>query len=494
MTEATATPTGKHQYNPSAEIPEAALNQARQDWQNRSPADMAGEQARLRAEIRQIHAHQTQGGEGANYLDSPVLGGPGASAEDRMQAMTQRMAVLHYLTDTLSRQAAQQAQMDAIVHNMANGIPGMPADAVEIPDRELALEQQGQFGRFLHGLNIDVADLQDYYSSPGESPIVQALLGRQPTIQMALSERVQHLSTTSAGVTAERAPDRRRVDLEIRNPELLDFVGMEREERGVYTWIKETMLSGADGQADVAAEKAENAASTAEALFVDSREETNIPLVEVHTTATYEQLSNTMRARRIIEEKLPQMIDRVIDKKALMDLARLTGIGTQTGTNVTGGTDGSLETLNAADLILRAMIEQVFATGRTDANLAVLTPKFYTRFLTEQSSSGGYLIRSSSELSPVRTAWGLPVALVTFESNANAADFQYGYAGHTMGVVGDFMNYAVLAYAEESMYRILDQDGTDALKLAYKFQAWWRAIVIYFRAKAFCRLVQGPVP
>ena len=48
-----------------------------------------------------------------------------------------------------------------------------------------------------------------------------------------------------------------------------------------------------------------------------------------------------------------------------------------------------------------------------DANLAVMDTRFYTRFLTEESTSGGYLIRSSSELMPTRTAWGIPVVMAT---------------------------------------------------------------------------------
>ena len=38
---------------------------------------------------------------------------------------------------------------------------------------------------------------------------------------------------------------------------------------------------------------------------------------------------------------------------------------------------------------------------------------------------------------------------------------------------------------EESGFRVLDQHGENATKMMYVFQAWWRAIVIYFRRVGF---------
>ena len=223
----------------------------------------------------------------------------------------------------------------------------------------------------------------------------------------------------------------------------------------------------------------ENAESSAEATLVDVRREVNVPMVEVNIPATYEQLMNTMRARRIIDEKLPMMIDQKVDAKALATLVGLSGALEIEPT--TTGTSPNLVVTGAADAILDAIITEVFQKGYSNADLAVLQPEYYTRFLTEQSTSGGYLIRSSSELSPVRTAWGLPVALAT-------SSLAYGATNSIAAVIGDFGNYSVLAYAEESGFRVLDQHASDALKMAYRFQAWWRAIVAYLRPVAFCRI------
>ena len=208
-------------------------------------------------------------------------------------------------------------------------------------------------------------------------------------------------------------------------------------------------------------------------------------MVEVNVPVTYEQLANTMRARRIIETKLPMMIDQKVDDKALAALVDLAGVGNIPVAN-SGISGGQAILDNVATDVLRATVEQVFARGRTMANLAVMNPKFYTRFLTEESTSGGYLIRSSSELSPVRSAWGIPVALAT-------TALGYDDEGDMGAVVGDFANYSVLAYAEQSNFRVLDQHGVEALALTFRFQAWWRAIVVYLRPLAFCKLTVGTV-
>ena len=209
------------------------------------------------------------------------------------------------------------------------------------------------------------------------------------------------------------------------------------------------------------------------------RRTVQIPLIEVNIPATYEQLMNTMRARRIIDDRLPMMIDQKVDANALAALVGLAGASELTPT--TTGASPNFIVMDAAGTILRAIIEKVYMDAYTNADLAVLQPEFYTRFLTEQSTSGGYLIRSSSELTPVRTAWGIPVALAT-------ASYGYGTTNDIAATIGDFGNFSVLAYAEESGFRVLDQHGTDALKMTYRFQAWWRAIVAYLRPVAFCNI------
>ena len=353
------------------------------------------------------------------------------------------------------------------------------------------------FGEFLHHAKIE--NLQRHYKSVSDSPLVQALQ-RGLTLPMPFCSRaeISHAAlTTSAGISAERAPDRRRVDKPTRMPELLDYIPMEMEPLAIYTYIEEVKrsdsvksrtetLTPADGSeaddAAVAAVKTENADSSAEATLEDVRREVAVPMVEVNIPATYEQLMNTMRARRIIDEKLPMMIDQKVDAAALAALVGLSGALNIT-TTVTGSTP-NLVVSNAADQILNAIVEKVYTEGYTNADMAVLHPRYYTRFLTEQSTSGGYLIRSSSELAPVRTAWGLPVTLAT-------SGLAYGDTGDVAAVIGDFGNYSVLAYAEESGFRVLDQHATDALKMAYRFQAWWRAIVAYLRPVAFCKITVG---
>ena len=132
------------------------------------------------------------------------------------------------------------------------------------------------FGTFLHHAKIE--DLQRHYRSVDESPLVQAL--RQGlTLGMGLGSRVDmtHATlSTTAGIAAERAPDRRRVDKPTRMPELLDYIPMEMEPTSIYTYIEEVKrsdsvksrtaaLSPADGSeaddAAIAATKAEGVAS-----------------------------------------------------------------------------------------------------------------------------------------------------------------------------------------------------------------------------------------
>ena len=486
------------QYNPIAEIPEAALTAAEQEWGKRPLAQMQAESIRLGGELQQIAAH------GDDCLNSPILGGETASAEDRVGAMTQRIATRHFLTQRIAQAQKSERQLKAMVQNMGGGDPDPDRHLQQNldplgyeRDRGLGHDQSaGFFGEFLHHSGLVEGDqqLQKYYESHTESPLVQALMtGGGLTMPMALSNRegveLSHATvTTTAGISAERAPDRRRVDRPIRMPELLDYIPMEQENRGIYTYILETKLSGSDpqtgDQAVAAAIKAEGSISTAEAIFEDSRQTTTIPTVEVSVPVTYEQLSNTMRARRIIEMKLPMMIDQEVDRKALVDLVGLTGIGDIMVPAT--GTAGALVCTGVATSVLEAINNQCKRVGRVDANLAVMDTRFYTRFLTEESTSGGYLIRSSSELMPTRTAWGIPVVMAT-------TALSYGTDADTGAVVGDFANYSVCAYAEQSNFRVLDQHGTEARMLMFRFQSWWRAICIYLRGVAFCKLtVDGP--
>ena len=492
------------QYNPIAEIPEAALTAAEQEWGKKPLAQMQAESIRLGGELQLIAAH------GDDCLNSPILGGETASAEDRVGAMTQRIATRHFLTQRIAQAQKSERQLKAMVRNMGGDEGGDGGD----PDLDRHLQQNldplgyerdrglghdqsaGFFGEFLHhsGLVDGDQQLQKYYDSHDQSPLAQALMrGGGLTLPMALSNRegveLSHAAvTTAAGISAERAPDRRRVDRPIRMPELLDYIPMEQENRGIYTYINETILSGSDpqtgDQAVAAAIKAEGIISTAEATFKDERVEKNIPTVEVSVPVTYEQLSNTMRARRIIETKLPMMIDQEVDRKALVDLVALSSIGEITVPAT--GTAGALVCTGVATSVLEAINNQCKRVGRVDANLAVMDTRFYTRFLTEESTSGGYLIRSSSELMPTRTAWGIPVVMAT-------TALSYGTDDDTGAVVGDFANYSVCAYAEQSNFRVLDQHGTEARLLMFRFQSWWRAICIYLRDVAFCKLtVDGP--
>ena len=94
-------------------------------------------------------------------------------------------------------------------------------------------------------------------------------------------------------------------------------------------------------------------------------------MTRVHTTVTYEALNNTMRTRRIINEKLPMMIDQVIDAAALTALIGQTGMGNiNSELNEDGQVDG------AADLLLQAQLIHVRKAGRTRANLCVLAPEY----------------------------------------------------------------------------------------------------------------------
>ena len=493
-----------HQYNPVAEIPQEALAKAAEDWGNKPLDKMKQESERLGLELKQIN---DQG-----VMKSPILGGPDDSVEDKLSGMTQRIAAKHFLTQKIGEVNAQERQLKAMVANMTaadNLLSNDPDIDPNNPGIQHALDPLGYerdrglnhvrsaslFGTFLAHAGEKLEGLQRNYDSVDQSPLVQAL--RQGlTLPMPFCTRAElsHATlTTSAGVTAERAPDRRRVDKPTRMPELLDYIPMEMEPRAIYTYIEEvkrsdsvkstTSTTPTDGsQADdaaVAAVKAEGAASSAEATLQDVRREVSIPLVEVNIPVTYEQLMNTMRARRIIDEKLPMMMEQKVDAAALTALVGLSG-ALEIEPTVTG-TSPNRVVSNAADVILEAIITEVYQKGYTNADMALLQPEYYVRFLTEQSSSGGYLIRSSSELSPVRTAWGLPVALAT-------SALAYGTTDDIAGVIGDFGNYSVLAYAEESGFRVLDQHGTDALAMSYRFQAWWRAIVAYLRPVAFCRI------
>ena len=339
------------QYNPVAEIPQEALTAAAEEWGGKSLDEMKQESTRLGLELKEINS--AAGG----MLQSPLLSGENASLEDKLEGMTQRIAVKHFLTQRIGQAAGQERQLKAMVANMTaaeNLVDGDPdIDPSLDPRFEHALDPLGyerdrgvqhgrsadMFGTFMHHAKIE--NLQRHYKSVGESPLVQAL--RQGlTLPMPFCSRAEMshaVLTTSAGVTAERAPDRRRVDKPTRMPELLDYIPMEMEPLAIYTYIEEVQRSDSvkstiattptDGsQADdvaVAADKLENVESSAEATLVDVRREVPVPMVEVNIPATYEQLMNTMRARRIIDEKLPMMIDQKVDAKALAALVGLDG-------------------------------------------------------------------------------------------------------------------------------------------------------------------------
>ena len=479
-----------NQYNPIAEVPEAALKKAQEDWGKKPVEDMRQELTRLDTEILQIN----QGG----GIDSPVLGGDTASAEDRYQALTQRIAVRHYLTETLGKMDARERQLKQLAANLSAGAGGddplkqnLDVDPMGY-ERDRGVNHSRELGpmdQMLQHLGVESMEKQ-YLSRDNPSPLFQRLHGPNdvvlPMSMMHIIESdAQGAPTGTEGrITRERGPDRRRVDLPARDPELIDYLPMEQEPTGNYSYIQEVILSGADGGGNNApkAKKVDEGAGDDEALFRDVRMSKEIDMVRVHTTATYEALNNTMRARRIIDQKLPWMIRQEVDRRALSDLVGLAGIGEILAPRAAAAATNR-DVDGMADKLLQAQLVFVNKVGRTRANLCVLEPEAQYRFLTEKSTAGGYLIRSSAELSPISTAWGCPVVLAT-------SGLSYGANDNIPAVVGDFMNFAVLAYAEQSGFRILDQHGTQATEMKYTFQSWWRAQVFYFRPSAFCRIKQ----
>ena len=243
------------QYNPVAEIPQEALTAAAEEWGGKSLDEMKQESTRLGLELKEINS--AAGG----MLQSPLLSGENASLEDKLEGMTQRIAVKHFLTQRIGQAAGQERQLKAMVANMTaaeNLVDGDPdIDPSLDPRFEHALDPLGyerdrgvqhgrsadMFGTFMHHAKIE--NLQRHYKSVGESPLVQAL--RQGlTLPMPFCSRaeISHAAlTTTAGISAERAPDRRRVDKPTRMPELLDYIPMEMEPLAIYTYIEEVKRS-----------------------------------------------------------------------------------------------------------------------------------------------------------------------------------------------------------------------------------------------------------
>ena len=126
--------------------------------------------------------------------------------------------------------------------------------------------------------HMGIESLDPMYTTNSPSPLLQRLRGSGDVIlPMPLSHVV---TSTGAGqdgtITRERGPDRRRVELPTRMPELLDYIPMELEPTGNYAYINEVLRSGADGQAHTAAVRAEKS-DDAEALFDDVRGDSGNP-------------------------------------------------------------------------------------------------------------------------------------------------------------------------------------------------------------------------
>ena len=184
------------QYNPIAEIPEAALTAAEQEWGKRPLAQMQAESIRLGGELQQIAAH------GDDCLNSPILGGETASAEDRVGAMTQRIATRHFLTQRIAQAQKSERQLKAMVQNMGGDEGGDEGDLDRHlqqnldplgyeRDRGLGHHQSaGFFGDFVHHSGLGEQGLKKNYDVVTESPLVQALAtGGGLTLPMALSNR-----------------------------------------------------------------------------------------------------------------------------------------------------------------------------------------------------------------------------------------------------------------------------------------------------------------
>ncbi len=285
--------------------------------------------------------------------------------------------------------------------------------------------------------------------------------GPESTLDMELKTLFQ----TGAGWApqAMRGP---RVELYPTRPAptVSDLVAMTTTQQPAVVYMEETTFTNA------AAEAGEGGAYGEAALALTERT-SNVRKIAVWLPVTDEQLEDEPRAREYVNNRLTLMLNQRLDAQILSGNGVAPNLeGILTNASVQSQAKGADPT---PDAIYKGIIK-VQSVGFAVPDAVVFHPNDWQDVRLLRTTDGIYIWGNPSERGP-DYIWGLPVVLTTAETENTA-------------IVGSFRQYAEIALRRGVQVQISDSHDTYFVNGKKAIRADFRAALVIYRPKAFCKV------
>jgi hypothetical protein len=313
-------------------------------------------------------------------------------------------------------------------------------------DHERKNRGRKSFGEML----LESAAIKGYQPGSGIGP------------QAHLDMELKTLFQTSAGWDPEDTRTGRVAEYATRPaPHVVNYLPQTTTQQSTVLYMEETTFT------NNAAEAAEGAAY-GEAALAYTEKNSEVRKVAVFLPVTDEQFADEPRARAMVENRLPFMLQQ------RLDLQVLTGDGSAPnlrGTeNVSGINSQALGVDTIPDAIYKAMTS-IRDTGYAEPSVVFIRPAKWQTVRLQKTADGLYIWGHPSEAGPERI-WGVPVV----QTNAVTA---------TKAVLGDYSNHSELVVRRGVDVQISNSHGTYFTSGILALRADVRVALIHYRPSAF---------
>lgn len=244
-------------------------------------------------------------------------------------------------------------------------------------------------------------------------------------------------------------------------PHVVNYIPQTTTTQSTVLYMEETTFTNA------ATEVAEGT-TYPEATLAYTEKNSEVRKVAVFLPVTDEQFEDEPRARSVVENRLPFMLQQRIDLQAL------TGNGTAPnlrGTeNVVGVNTQALGTDPIPDAIYKGM-RMIRDTGFAEPSVVFIRPSVWEGVRLLRTADGMYIWGHPSLPGP-ETIWGVPVVQTTAVTATKA-------------VIGDYANFSELAVRRGIDVQISNSHGTYFKEGILALRADVRVALIHYRPTAF---------
>ena len=305
--------------------------------------------------------------------------------------------------------------------------------------------------RSLGELFVQSPAFREFRSRPG-------LLGAYPDFDL------KTLFQTSAGFAPESTRTGKVVPYAVERIGVVDLIPQTETGQAAVVYMEETTHT------NNAAETAE-AGTYPESAFALTQRTSTVRKIAASLPVTDEQFEDEPRARDFVNNRLMYQLRARLDQQILTGdgiAPNLTGV-----LNVSGINSQAKSTDPTPDAIYKGIV-LVRTLGFTEPTGIVMHPSDWQDVRLLRTADGIYIWGSPSERGPA-TIWGLPVVATTFETQNTA-------------VLGDWAQFAELSVRRGIEFDVTNAHDTFFIQGKQMIRASFRAALIYYRAKAFCKI------